>query len=187
MERLFLVEFWSNGVSMARGNTPDLHQLASGIDLWVTHPELRVSRLSSVFPWVTPNDCATAFEEGRAADWKWETLILFWERLPEVRTLINRAALEPALRRPFPYTSLNTICFSRCTGYPFTSDTACMTPIGGGQYVVSVQDCRKFLGRVDVELAVKITVEHLPPGCGAARAGTADDEPSSKTRMQVSQ
>lgn len=139
MERLFLVEFWSSGVSMARGKSTDLHQLASAIDLWVLDRELRVSRLSSIFPWVVPNPCTTAFEEGRAVDWKWETIIMCGERWQELRTLINRAALEPPLRRLFPYTSLNTLCFSRCTGYPFTRDTPSITPIGGGQYVVSAQ------------------------------------------------
>ncbi|HMJ91930.1 MAG TPA: DUF6193 family natural product biosynthesis protein [Candidatus Acidoferrum sp.] len=175
LERLFLMEFWSKGVCLASGNCPDIRQTASAIHQWLSDVKLRVSGLSKDFIWVVPKEGAEAFEEGQEVDWRWEQLVNDEARLPEFRTLVRRAAAEPRLRELFPYSSMHTLCFSRCTGYPFTRDTPSITPIGNGNYRVSDGNDRE-LGLGDIDLAVRIAVDNLPPGCGPAKPGTAGNE-----------
>jgi hypothetical protein len=78
------------------------------------------------------------------------------------------------LRRLFPYTSLNIFCFSRCTGYPFTLDTPFVRPVMENWYEV-MSASGLVLGRGDAEAAAELVVANLPPGCGPAVPGTADD------------
>jgi hypothetical protein len=92
---------------------------------------------------------------------------------PELVPFVQAAARRPELRQLFPYTSLNRFCFSRCTGYPFTRDTPLVQPVENGEYEVVLEDV--VLGRGNAEQAAKLVVAHLPPGCGPAVPGTADD------------
>jgi hypothetical protein len=176
-ERLFLLEFWSHGVVLASGKCPDLYETASAIHRWVSDPQLRVAYLSSAFDWVKAKDGANAFEEGREVEWKWGRLLQEEDRLPEIRTLAARAATEPRLRILFPHTSMHTLCFSRCTGYPFTRDTPCITPLWDGRYGVCTGNEHE-IGRGDLDFAVRLAVENLPSHSGPARAGTANDDES---------
>lgn len=75
----------------------------------------------------------------------------------------------------FPYTSLWTLCFSRCTGYPFTKDTPTVTPIADKQqYLVRASDGME-LGAGSASEALKMVLEHLPKDIGPAVRGTSED------------
>ncbi len=181
-ERLFLVDVWSRGVQLASGRTDDLGQVALAIDTWLADPEMKTGDFAARFPWSRAGKNARMFEEGREVDWKWEAML---RNLPDydpaVREIISRAAQEPRLRMLFPYMSMAALCFSRCTGYPYSGDTPRIWPEGDGQYVVLERrqfmnwNWRRKIGRGDANAAVRLAVAHLPPGCGPARPGTADD------------
>src|SRR5258708_4271848 len=99
----------------------------------------------------------------------------------------------PVLRRLFPFTSLVWLCFSRCTGYPFSGDcpsvcssrwipdlAARPTPEQraalGSEKPYTVADSKgRFLGEGNAAEAIELIVRHLPPNCGPAVQGTADD------------
>ncbi|MEU4220785.1 DUF6193 family natural product biosynthesis protein [Actinoplanes sp. NPDC026623] len=94
--------------------------------------------------------------------------------------LIEAAYAEPRLRALFPFHSHRSLNFSRCTGFPYTHDVPVITPVAG-RYRVTGWETRSPRGPADIgetgdpRDAVALVVANLPPGCGPAVAGTADD------------
>ena len=174
-ERLFLLDFWNRGVMLARGKTPDLDLAARAMDRWIGS-SCGTGDLAAAFDFVEPTKSARSYEQGVEVEERWrEYLETMSERIPELEPVVSAASARPELRRLFPYTSLNSLCFSRCTGYPFTRDVASIVPTGDGTYRVQGKSRRDDLGGGDAEEAVDVVVKHLPPGCGPAVAGTADE------------
>lgn len=95
--------------------------------------------------------------------------------------LIKAAMKRSELRQLYPYTSLTQLCFSRTTGYPFTKDCPVIQPQGDGTYAVYMPNSQEFLGEGTVEEVLDIAVKNLPPNCGPAVSGTADDFVSQQT------
>lgn len=81
--------------------------------------------------------------------------------------VVTVAASDPDLRRLFPFTSLNRLCFSRCSAYPYTLDCPCIAA-GHGRYVVlstwAVGDepAPVLAETDDASQAVSVVVAHLP-------------------------
>ena len=81
----------------------------------------------------------------------------------------------------YPFTSHNILNFSRCTGICRTSgDIPGISPEPDGRYRVLRDHLRSNLGIGSAEEAVAIVIAHLPPNCGPAVSGTADDLPNLK-------
>ncbi|GAA0411538.1 hypothetical protein GCM10009530_75070 [Microbispora corallina] len=93
-------------------------------------------------------------------------------QLLKLRPLIDAAITEPHLSQLFPYTSMITLRFSRCTGYPYTRDLPWARPIDEGRYQVIGPD-RKELGVADGPGSAALIADALPSDCGPAVAGTA--------------
>jgi hypothetical protein len=105
--------------------------------------------------------------------------------------LIEAAKKRPELRQLFPFTSLYSICFSRTTGYPFTADCPHATPIGDGRFraystkykIVNRSNegfnykeaVDEVIGEGSAEEVIEMLVANLPPDCGPAVSGTAED------------
>jgi hypothetical protein len=173
-ERLFLFDFWSRGVNLAQGQTPDLAGVAGAIDRWITSG-CTTSELVSGFDFVTVEPSAAAYESGGEVEHRWrDYLANMGDRFPELVACVRAASRRRELRRLFPFTSHVTFCFSRCTGYPFTRDTPHVRPRQDGQYEVLGYDGR-VLGRGDADAAARLVADHLPPDCGPAVPGTAED------------
>ncbi len=173
-DRSFLLLCWARGVSMANGCTPSLDELARAIDRWLDSDET-AAELATEFHFVTPEEHASVYERGVEVEERWrEYLAGMGKRFPQLVEFVQAAAGKPKLRRLFPFTSMTQFCFSRCTGYPFTRDTPIVQPLPGGIYEVVSPDGR-ILGRGNGEEAAGLVVQHLPPRCGDAAAGTADD------------
>ena len=171
-ERLFLFDFWARGVLLARGQTPHLGAMARAIDKWVAS-NCSSGELAAAFRFVSVEPKAAVYERGEEVAEQW------WSYLrdvgfPELAPFVAAASRRSELRQLFPYTSMNTFCFSRCTGYPFTRDTPLVRPLKNGQYEV-VSPAGTVLGRGDAEEAAALVVANLQPGCGPAVAGTAED------------
>lgn len=173
-ERLFMVEFWSRGVMLASGGTPDLESVAIAIDRWVGSNRT-AGDMASAFDFVEARKDAWSYEQGMEVEERWRAYLKAVPRsIPGLGEVIASASERPALRQLFPFTSLDRLCFSRCTGYPFTRDTPSVAPSGDKRYRVE-GSAGEDLGGGNVEEALDIVIEHLPPGCGPAVAGTADD------------
>jgi len=173
-QRIFQFACCARGVLLANGQTQSLHELALAIDRWLGSHDT-AAELAAQFPFVTPEEHASVYERGLEVEERWrEYLTGMGKRFPQLVQFLQAAAGKPKLRRLFPFTSMTQFCFSRCTGYPFTRDTPIVQPLPAGIYEVVSPD-GQVLGRGNGEEAAGLVVQHLPPGCGAAVAGTADD------------
>ena len=194
-KRLFMLDFWDRGVCLAHGSTPLLPKIAEAINAWIAK-EVSTGELQQQFPFVGVEPKAESHEQGAAAEveQKWQALYSHFksdESKLALAPLIERVMEVPVLRRLFPFTSLDSLCFSRCTGYPFSGDcpSVCSThfrfaprPTPGQRATFgpprpyTVADSKGiFLGEGDVAEAIELIVQHLPPNCGPASQGTADD------------
>jgi hypothetical protein len=171
--RMFVFDFWNRGVCLAHGITPDIDETARAIDTWAAS-ECSTGELASAFRFVEVSPAAAVYERGEEVEMQWQQYLASpAARFPGLRTFIVAAAAEPRLRQLFPFTSLNRFFFSRCTGYPFTRDTPHVIPLGGAKY--EVMSCSgESLGRGDAADAVALVVAALPPDCGPAVPGTAE-------------
>jgi hypothetical protein len=171
--RMFSFDFWNRGVFLAHGATPEILEMARSIDKWIAS-SCSTGELASVFRFVQVQPTAAAYERGEEVGMRWqEYLASLGESFPELMAFVAAAAAEPKLRQLFPFTSMNRFCFSRCTGYPFTLDTPHVVPLGRDQYEV-ISSSGESLGRGNAEDAVALAVAALPPNCGPAVPGTAE-------------
>jgi hypothetical protein len=171
-ERLFIFDFWARGVYLAKGQTPRLDETARAIDKWVTS-SCSTADLATAFRFVVVEPKAAAYERGEEVEDRWRSYISEIA-FPELAPFVEATSRRPQLRYLFPYTSMNTFCFSRCTGYPFTLDTPFVRPVKESRYEV-LSASGVVLGRGDAEAAAELVVVNFPPGCGQAAPGTADD------------
>jgi hypothetical protein len=171
-ERLFILDFWARGVMLAQGQTPLLDEMARAIDKWVAS-SCGTADLAATFRFVAVEPRASAYERGEEVEERWQSYISEIA-IPELPPFVEAASRRPQLRQLFPYTSMNIFCFSRCTGYPFTLDTPFVRPVKENWYEVWSAS-GVVLGRGDAEAAAELVVANLPPGCGPAVPGTADD------------
>jgi hypothetical protein len=80
-----------------------------------------------------------------------------------------------ALRQLFPYTSHTALCFSTCTGFPYSDDVPRIDPREDGGYVLRTRLMGEVIGEADnAENAIAMLLAHLPASVGPAAAGTAD-------------
>lgn len=172
-ERLFMTDFWARGVWLAGGSTPELPALAGAIHRWLT-ADVTTTELRATFAFVVPTEDAASYETGQEVEHRWQTYLRTLPAdFPELADLVKAAAAEPRLRQLFAYTSLNRLCFSRCTGYPFSWDVPHVRPLPGNRYE-AVSPKGHPLGQGDAGEVVRLVVENLPPDCGPAVPGTAD-------------
>jgi hypothetical protein len=220
-QRLFLFDFWSDGVRFGSGSSSELSEVARAVHTWIADKPT-LEKMSSLFAFFSPTEGGKAYEAGTYVEQQWKGLIESWKGMespfgirshkqlisflfslsliekarfvkgyftyPTQNTkkysplpLIKAAMKRPELRQLFPYTSLTCLCFSRTTGYPFTKDCPVIEPRGNGKYAVYMPNSQEFLGEGTVEEALDIAVKNLPPDCGPAVSGTADDFVSQQT------
>ena len=171
--RMFSFDFWSLGVCLAHGATPEVSEVANSIDKWIT-TRCQTGELARLFPFVRVSAEAAAYEGGTEVETRWKTyLTSMGKNIPELAPIVAAASTEPRLRQLFPFTSLNRLCFSRCTGYPFTNDTPLVASRGKNEYEV-ISSAGKSLGRGNASDVIALVVAALPPNCGPALPGTAE-------------
>jgi hypothetical protein len=194
-KRVFLLGFWERGVKMAGGNTPDLTAAAGAAATW--QADSRLAALREAWPFVEYGELAESYERGNPTQAIWE--MARRSRRSRDRGLLEaaRAAVieaayaQPALRVLFPFTSLRSLNFSRCTRFPYSRDLpmidtiprAWEPPIDPGAEVRFTIDwppnspygTGHIADASSAAEAVAIVVAHLPAGCGPAIDGTAED------------
>ena len=176
-EPLYLPDFWREGVCLAHGQTDNLGALAKSLDFWLCK-DVTTRELVAAFSFINPADKAAAFDEGREIAFTWERIQADGART-DLKAFVDLAIRDDVLRRLFPFTSLFTLCFSRCTGYPYTHDTPTVTPLGkrvfgGHQYEVRLPGNR-IAGRGSAAEALAIVKTNLPPNIKPAVKGTAEN------------
>jgi hypothetical protein len=175
-ERAFIVEGWRRGVRLCWGVTPNPSEVVSALLAWRDGANLADTRTASQF--LTFDELSQAHERGpeHAVARKWQ-ILLDRSELVHTQPLIEAAFAVPELRELFPFTSHWELHLSRCTGFPYTSDVPFMDPGRHGTIRVALPaNPEELLGDVtDPAAAAALVAEHLPAGCGAAVADTAED------------
>ena len=136
---------------------------------------------------------AEAFEKGNEVMYAWNDIQKSnW--IPELNEFIELAINDEVLNKLFPFTSLYTLCFSRCTGYPYyTEDLPNITPKKYSNFCIpgyrslsdSVTDNilvvsknkTEPLGEGNAKEAMRIIRDNLPANIKPAVKGTADNKP----------
>ena len=171
-EKLYLPDFWRDGVCLAHGQINNIKALAECIDCWLTM-DIRTDELAERFPFIKPSKDAIFFDDGDEVEYKWHS-IQDSAYDNQIKSFVDLAIKDPILSKLFPYTSLVTLCFSRCTGYPYTYDTPTVSPIWeSGQYLVRTSDERE-IGRGSAAEALKMVLDNLPSDIGPAVKGTSE-------------
>lgn len=158
-ERVFIMEFWTTGVCMARGSTADLPAVAGAAHTWQSGSAVR--ELSAAWPFVSFSPLAEAHERGEAAEYTWRRHHDDPQQAPHLHSFIAMAIHEPRLRALFPFTSMGTLGFSRTAGYPHSDDCPWIRPLGDDRYLVTGPDGR-VLGTADAAGSVALALSALP-------------------------
>ena len=193
-EKLYLPDFWKEGVCLAHGQTDNISNLGQVLDFWLCN-DITTKALADKFSFVVPNDKAFAFDDSKEVEYTWNLILQDQSRV-ELNDFIKIAIKDDVLNKLFPFTSLYTLCFSRCTGYPYdTGDLPNVTPKQFENFApvqseksITVQDRNKletqfvvtknkseYLGEGTAEEALKIVKANLPDNVQPARKGTTDE------------
>lgn len=196
-EKLYLVDFWKDGVCLTHGKTNNILELVKTINFWLTE-DVTIKVLSDKFHFVETSERAKIYEENKEVEFKWNTLIEDNgnTKLDEFAKL---AMKDEIIGKLFPYTSLYTLCFSRCTGFPFSSDDLPnvtpeevsnflffnTNPVNKGKNInfeskdekkfIVTKNKTEFIGSGNAMEALKLVKENLPTDVKPAIKGTADD------------
>ena len=189
-ERLFVFDLWERGVHLGQVGTPCPLEMVQVLDAWIAS-NISPRELKQRFPFVEVNSCADAYVAGAAVyvESKWAQLHERVEQdqffLSVLAPVVRLARSHPILGRLMPFTSLNRLCFSRCTGYPFLVPCPIIVPItrpnemtSSGietQYEVQDHNGEKLI-RGNAATVINYVVNCLPSDCGPAFHGSAEEE-----------
>lgn len=172
-QRMFISDFWQDGIALGNAHTDSLIDLAKGLKEWL-ETTINLTELAEKFEFVKPDEKAKYFEAGREVEWQWKSLQKYIPRdFPTLVPFLNEAIQNPVLYQLFPFTSMNTFHFSRCTGFPFSKDCPVVFPLENGEYKV-FDSKREFVGQGNAKEAVSLVIKNLPSNVGAAIRGTAE-------------
>lgn len=173
-QRMFIGDFWESGIMLGNVLTDSLANLVEVLKLWL-ETSIRLTELSKKFEFVKPDEKAEYFETGHEVEWQWKSLQIYIpQNFPELVPFLNEASNNSRLNKLFPFTSMNTFHFSRCTGYPFSRDCPVVMPLEGNKYKVFLPN-REFIGEGNAKEAVELIIQNLPPNTNSAIRGTKDD------------
>jgi hypothetical protein len=143
-------------------------------------PDGSVAAVQRVAPRCEPARFAAAFERGDYLAWHWGNVLEEADSssvLALHRPLLDRIATSDVARRFYSFTSLNRLCFSRCSLYPFDTDGLPMVhPVRDGRdvvYVIGVGDAER--GRGDAREALACIERVLAAEPQPAYFGNIDD------------
>lgn len=196
-KRIIISDFWSHGFLYGHIQQADLRILAEAMATWLTQGT-GLAVMIERYPFFRPNEGAAEFEAGNGVEHAWAKMDGWVARdLPRLTPLVNAAERSPQLRQLLPFTSHESLHFSRSMGFPYTNDVAHAVPIGDGHYRALGPEYRiakathrvqatgndyhyeyadyDVLGEGDAEHMIGLIVATLPVGCGPAIMGTAQD------------
>jgi hypothetical protein len=177
----FSVDFWQQGVQYGHGWTGTLEDVARAVGLFAADGA-STDRMEAEVSWFVQRS-GHDHEQGAAhmVDQAWRWLAERssdgeppGSRMRGLQPLVLEAARRPALRQLFPFTSMDNLCFSRTTGYPYSRDCPYARPCDDDRYRVYRRG-EVAVGEGDAVAAADALVANLPPGCGPAVHGTSGD------------
>jgi len=189
-EKLYLPDYWRDGVCLANGHVSDIKELAKSIDYWINN-DISINELNSIFGFVRPNVDSLHFDNGNEVEHMWNQFLENGSE--ELKPFIQLAIDDEVVNKLFPFTSLFTLCFSRCTGYPYDSKGLPSVTTKTNSWTLPKRDNLKgksdsdssifivtknkteYIGEGSANDALRLVKEHLPPNIEKARKGTAEE------------
>jgi hypothetical protein len=181
-EKIYRSDFWRDGVYLACGKAPNITELVKALDYWLCQ-DVTTKLFSEKFKFIRTHESAFAFDEGKEIEYQWEGLLQDdndWD----LKEFVSLAINDETLSNLFPFTSHDTLCFSKCTGYPYDFEgLPHVTPkefennseiSNEKQFVVTINNM-EYLGEGNAATALEIVKANLPKGLERARKGVAKD------------
>ena len=159
-EQSFHVDLWKEGVDFLGGWTARLAETAQAVDAWLGGSEPTINELLERFPFLHGEDGARAYERGETIERRWQSLLAGGAPFERMQPLVDAAAADPTLRRLYPFTSMDSLSFSRWVGFPFSDDLPEAAPRDGEFYAWSATG--EVLGHGSAARAVELIVASLP-------------------------
>ncbi len=75
--RLFLIDFWSQGVMFGSGSSENLSDIARAIHMWIVEKS-SIERMSKLFKFFSPTEDGIAHEAGSYVELQWKGLLETW-------------------------------------------------------------------------------------------------------------
>jgi hypothetical protein len=150
--RCFILELRAGGVALSVGTGPALDVTAGVLHSWCGGITLADLRLRHGF--MSASTLARAYEAGTEIEAKWR--LLREAATGDTRAAVEAAAIDPALRELFPFLSHQTLCFSRRSRYPYSTDVPVIHLLGGQRFQVQKRDGTVAAHGVTAEEAVQV-------------------------------
>ena len=195
LERLFLLDLWERGVHLASVKTPSPREAAQILDQWIA-VNIPLRELCQQFPPIESDPCAGSYAAGPAEyiEWRWAQLhrsIAADRFLSVLAPVADLAHPHPKLGKLMPFTSLQSLCFSQCTGYPFIVPCPVIVPIthpdslaAGVEPQYEVRgDGNRALAQGNAEVVIEFVATALPPNFEPAFHGTAEERVTGNTSL----
>ena len=188
-ERLIMSDLWEGGVCVGDASSTSFSEVAKFLQAALSQ-HLSLTALQNVVLCFHANNKGLAQEKGAAAyvDNAWED---YARMLNETHPNSSMASLVPLLeataqvaqlRQLMVFTSMYWLCFSCCTDYPFSGDCPCAGyNAETNQYEIypaeenPANPHSKFFSARNATEAAQMLADALPPNCGPAVLGTAED------------
>lgn len=179
LEKLYLPSFWRDGVCLAQGSTDNIASLAEVIHYWLSE-NVQTSKLAEKYRFIQPSANAIAFDENREIEYTWDKLLNDGSFI-HLRSYIELAIKDDIVNKLFPFTSMYSLCLSRCTGYPYDMENLpVVSPLlnsnsASEQLFRVVKPGTGIIGDGNAHQALKMVKDSLPHNIEPARKGTGED------------
>jgi len=172
-KRTFSVDYWKQGVCLAHSSIGNKRNVALSINEWIINNN-NIKEFTEKYPFVIFNDIAEDFENNNEVDYSWKKYLKEIPKShPELKDFVFESYKNNKIKKLFPYMSLNNFCFSRCTGYPYTTDCPYVYVENG---IIIIKNRKgKILGKGNVEESIKIILDNIPDDFSFAVKGIADE------------
>jgi hypothetical protein len=172
--KLYLLDYWRDGVCLANGSIDNIRTLVESLNFWLSS-DINTTILSDKFKFVKVNAKSKAFDEHREVEYTWHEMLNDSDK-SELSDFIKLAIKDEVLSTLFPFTSVGRLCFSQCTGYPYTYDTPIVIPIPFENGIYEIRSSNDaFIGKGIAIDALEIVKANLPNDIKPAIRGTSDD------------
>ncbi|BBM85626.1 DUF6193 family natural product biosynthesis protein [Candidatus Uabimicrobium amorphum] len=116
--------FFINATLLASQDST-IEDIETSVYLW-TDQQITLDKLQQKFPQLQIRDFARVFERGDYSDWHWQNVLQQARSGDEVLEyylpILEEIVVRPEIKCFFSFTSLNRLCFSRCSHYPFMTE-----------------------------------------------------------------
>lgn len=178
---------WDRGVSAGKLSSPSLAGTTAFLRAALAR-DTPVATIQAEMPFFRAFEAGLVQDKGRDVylDYEWRELFRVLDeyskyfQFAQLYKLAQIASEAPKLRQLRPYTSVGRFCFSRCLGFPFSYDCPSALWMGEEQFQVYGASAMNEWSKNPVGIgnateAAQMLANALPPGCGPAVLGTADD------------